>query len=127
MSDTFSLASAGRALDGAISRLVHDLVAPPTPNGEEWNAALAQYRAAREKTIDIVRDLTQAQSDFSSAPGVWSIGQNLEHLLLTEDLYRTQIGNLIDLARKGGKTNIDLNFQQINTSIAFIPRDVMPI
>ena len=72
-------------------------------------------------------DLTQAQADFSAAPKVWSIGQNVEHLLLTEDLYRTQIQNLIDLARRGGKTNIDLTFQHINTSIAFIPREVMPI
>jgi DinB superfamily len=127
MSDGFSLASAGRALDGAISRLVHDLVAPPPAPGEEWNTALAQYRSAREQTISIICDLTQAQADFSAAPNVWSIGQNVEHLLLTEKLYRTQIENLIDLARKGGKTNIDLTFQQIDTSIAFIPREVMPI
>jgi hypothetical protein len=127
MSDDFSLVSAGRALDGAISRFVHGLVTPSPPRADEWSAALAQYRAARDKTIDIIRDLTQVQSDFSSGQGVWSIGQNVEHLLLTEDLYRTQIQNLIDLARKGGKTNIDLTFQQINTSIAFIPREVMPM
>jgi hypothetical protein len=42
MNDGFSLASAGRALDGAISRLVHELVAPAPAPGEEWNTALAQ-------------------------------------------------------------------------------------
>jgi hypothetical protein len=127
MSDNFSLAAAGRALDGAISRLVHDLVAPPPPPGQEWSAALAQYRAAREETIAIIRDLSQAQADFSPAAGVWSIGQNVEHLLLTENLYRTYIQNLIDLARKGGKTDIELTFRHINTSVAFIPREVMPM
>lgn len=127
MNDDFSLSSAGRALDGALSRLVHGLVSHPAPPGEEWNAALAQYRAAREGTIAIIRDLTQAQADFTPAPKVWSIAQNVEHLLLTEDLYRTQIQILIDLARNGGKTNIELTFEHINTSLAFIPREVMPL
>lgn len=127
MSDTFSFNSAGRALDGAISRLVHGLTAPPAPPGEEWDAALAPYRAAREVTATIICDLTQAQTDFSPAANVWSIGQNVEHLLLTENLYRTQMRHMIDLARKGGETNIELTFQEINTSIAFIPREVMPI
>lgn len=127
MSDTFSIASAGRAIDGAISRLVHDLTAPPPPRGEERNRALAQYRAAREQTVALIRGLTQTQADFAPAANVWSIGQNVEHLLLTEQLYRTQMKEMIDLARKGGRTNIELTFEQINTSIAFIPREVMPM
>ena len=127
MSDGISLASAGRALDGAISRLVHDLIAPPAQPGQERGAAIAQYRAARERTVDIIRNLTQKQADFSPSPNVWSIGQNVEHLLLTEKFHRTQMRKLIDLAGKGSGTNIDLTFQQIDTSFAFIPRDVMPM
>jgi hypothetical protein len=126
MSEGFSLAAAGRAIDGAISRLVQDLVAPPPPPGQEWNVAIAAYRAAREQTIVIIGDLTQAQADFFPGLKVWSIGQNVQHLLLTEDLYRTQIQNMIEMAKTGGKTNIDLNFGHINTAIAFIPREVMP-
>ena len=127
MSEPFSIASAGRALDGAISRIVHDLVTPAPSTGEERAAAVAKYRVAREKTISIIRDLTQAQADFKPAPNVWSISQNVEHLLLTEDLYRTQIQNLITLARRGGGRGIELTFKDINTSVAFIPRDIMPI
>jgi hypothetical protein len=127
MNDGFSLTSAGRALDGAISRLVHDLTAPPPPPGEERNTALAQYRAARQITIALFAGLTQIQADFSPAENAWSVGQNVEHLLLTENLYRTQMRNLIDLARKGGETSIELTFKEINTSIAFIPREVMPM
>ncbi|HEX4278387.1 MAG TPA: DinB family protein [Bryobacteraceae bacterium] len=127
MSEGFSLASAGRALDGALSRLVNDLVAVPPPAGQEWSAALSKYRGAREGTMALIRDLTQEQCDFTPAPGVWSIGQNVEHLLLTERLYRTQFRNLIALAGKGGESNIALTFEHIDTSIAFIPRDVMPL
>jgi hypothetical protein len=127
MSDTFFLVSAGRALDGAVSRLVHGLTAPPPPPGEEWNAAIGHYRAARETTAAIICDLSQEQADFAPANKVWSIGQNVEHLLLTETLYRTQMRNMIDLAQKGGRTNIELTFDDIDTSIAFIPREVMPM
>jgi DinB superfamily len=127
MSDNFSIASAARALDGAISRMVHDLVAPAPPPGQEWTAAVGQFRTVRERTIELVRDLTQEQADFSPAANSWSAGQITDHLLLSEKLYRTQCQNLIELAKTGEKTNIELTFQQVNTSVAFIPREVIPL
>lgn len=127
MADTFSIAAAGRALDGAISRLVHGLTSAPPRPGEERTRALSRYRAAREGTLAIIRDLSQAQIDFAPRANVWSIGQNVQHLLLTEDLYRTQMRKMIEMARKGGAKNIDLTFQQINTTFAYIPREVMPV
>jgi len=127
MSESFSLASAGRAIDGAISRLVHDLVTPALPPTEERNAALGRYRAARDQTVAIIRDLTQTQADFRPAPDKWSVSQNVEHLLLTEDLYRDQIQQLIAMAKHGQGTNIELSFREINTAVAYIPRGVMPL
>jgi hypothetical protein len=126
MSQPFTLSAAGRAIDGAISRMVHDLVTPTGAPAEERAAAFRQYRVAREGTLSIVQHLSQAQSDFKPAPGKWSIAQNVEHLLMTEDLYRTQIQNLIALARSGDGANIDLTFRDINTSVAYIPREVIP-
>ncbi len=95
MSEPFTLASAGRAIEGAISRLVHDVVTPALPPTEERTAAIARYRAAREQTISIIRDLTQTQANFKPAPEAWSVSQVVEHLLLTEDLYRTQMQNAV--------------------------------
>jgi hypothetical protein len=126
MSEPFSLASAGRAIDGAISRMVHELVTPAAAPAQERTEALHQYRLARDGTLAIFGNLSQAQASFKPAPNVWSIGENVEHLLLTEDLYRTQIRDLIALARRGGGTNIDLTFKEINTSVAYIPREVIP-
>lgn len=126
MSDAFSIQSAGRALDGVISRLVHDLTAPPLPFDQQRIQALARFRAAREGTTEIIRDLTQEQADFSPASKSWSVGQNVQHLLLTEDLYRDKMRTMIEMARRGKEKNIDLTFQQINTSFAYIPREVMP-
>jgi hypothetical protein len=127
MSEPFTLASAGRAIDGVISRLVHDLVTPALPPAEERSAAIDRYRTAREQTISIISNLTQTQADFKPAPNVWSVSQVVEHLLLTEDLYRTQIQSMIAKAKRGDGTNIDLSFRDINTSVAYIPRDVMPM
>jgi hypothetical protein len=126
MSEPFTLASAGRAIDGAISRIVHGLVTPDAAPAEERAAGFQQYRLAREGTISIIRNLSQVQADFKPASDSWSVSQNVEHLLLTEDLYRTQIQNLIALAKRGGDTNIELTFKDINTAVAYIPRDFMP-
>lgn len=126
MSD-FRLTSAARTIDGVFSRFVNGLVAPPVAEGHEWSAALARYSAARDGTLALIANLTQEQSDFFPSPGVWSIGQIVEHLLLTERLYRTQFRNLIVQAGKGGETNIALTFEEIDTTLAFIPRDIMPL
>jgi hypothetical protein len=122
ISKTFREAEIG----GAISRLVYDLTSPPLPPGEERTRAVAKFRAAREGTLAIVQNLSQEQADFSPRAGVWSIGQNVEHLLLTEQLYRIQMQNMIELARQGGRHNIALTFEEIDNSIALIPRDVIP-
>ena len=94
MSEPFTFGSAGRAIDGAISRLVHDVVTPAAAPAEERAAGLEQYRVARAGTIAIIRDLSPTQAQFKPAMNVWSISQNVEHLLLTEELYRTQMQRL---------------------------------
>jgi hypothetical protein len=130
MGDSFSPSAVGMAIDGAISRLVRGLTSAPLAPGEERTRALAKFRAAREETLRIIQDLTQAQADSRPAVKVWSVGENVDHLLLTEKLYRTLMRKLIDLAMKtgpqGGKRNIDLTFNEIDNSLAFIPRDVIP-
>jgi hypothetical protein len=131
MSDNFSFATAAsaaaRALDGAVSRVVHDLVTPAPHRGEEWHRAVAQFRGVREQTISMVRPLSQKQVDFAPARDSWSIGQNLDHLLLSERLYRAQIERLIHMAKDGAGTNINLSLQQVNSSFAFIPREIMAL
>lgn len=122
---TRDLADVGRTLDGAISRLIYDLTARPLPPDEELARAIAKYRAAREGTIAIFQDLTQTQADFFPAPRVWSVGQIVQHLLLTEELYRPIMRKLIELAANGQKHNIELTFGEIDNSIAFIPRELM--
>jgi hypothetical protein len=121
------MSSIRQSLDGALARLVYDLTSPAGPPAEELARAIAGYRTAREGTLSILENLTQRETDFSPAAGAWSVGQNVEHLLLTDELYRGYLRTLIDLAQKGGEKHLTLTFTEIDTSIAYIPRDVIPM
>jgi hypothetical protein len=123
-------ASAGQALDGAVSRLVQEFTARPLAPREACDRGLTKLRAARAGTLALIQDLTQEESDFFPGPMLrsanpWSIGQNVQHLLLTESLYRSVMQNLIELGRKGAKKNLELTFGEIDNSIAFIPKPVI--
>src|SRR5260370_319738 len=123
-------ASAGQALDGAVSLLVQELTARPLAPREACERGLAKLRAARQGTLTLIQDLTQEESDFFPhtllrSTKSWSIGQIVQHLLLTEGLYRAQMQNLIELGRKGAKKNLELTFGEIDNSIAFVPRAVI--
>lgn len=123
-------ASAGQALDAAVSRLVQEFTARPLAPREACDRGLAKLRAARQGTLSLIDDLTQEESDFF--PGTllpsaksWSIGQIVQHLLLIEGIYRTLMQNLIELGRQGAKKNLELTFAEIDNSIAFIPKPVI--
>jgi hypothetical protein len=117
--------SLGQMFDGAISRLVHDLVTPAS--GDEMKTAIEQLRVTRDHTTALIADLSQKQADFSPGRNSWSVGQVLHHLLLTDDLYRVQIRKLIDMAREGKETNLEVSLRELNPSFAFIPREVIPL
>lgn len=126
-SNAFFNSSLGHMIDGAVSRLVQDLVAPPPLPGQELKTAIEQFRAVRERTIAITADLTQAQADFSPGQKVWSIAQIVDHLILSEQLYRGQFRKLLEMAKEGKQTSYDLPLSELNPSVAFIPQDLLPL
>jgi hypothetical protein len=89
--------------------------------------AFAEFAAARGRTVAIAAPLTQAQLDFSPRAGRWSAGQILDHLLRAEDLYRGEIGRLVDLARAGQRPYIRRTFSEINVSPLFVPDIFLPM
>lgn len=93
----------------------------------ELAAELDRFRRVRARTLEMVRDLSQEQSDFSPSGKEWSVGQNLNHLWLAEKLYRDQFRRLIDLQRAGRRPSIYLSLREVNTSFAFIPREIIPL
>ena len=74
----------------------------------------------------LVDDLTQQQADFRRSAESWSIAQVISHLLLSDMLYREQMQRLIKLVSEGKPAAVEMTLKEVNSSIAFIPRDVMP-
>lgn len=71
--------------------------------------SLRLFTRVRSGTIRLVDGLTDEQAGYMPGPDAWSVAQILDHLLLTEALYRTQIMRLLDLAREGKRSNIDVS------------------
>ena len=88
--------------------------------------AIDMLRRTRGATIELVNNLTQTQADHVVAPGKWSVGQVIDHLLLAERLYRDSIATLIELELSGKRPVISKSFADIDTSIAYLPKSVLP-
>lgn len=87
---------------------------------------LALLRATRDATLHLSSGISQAQSEFA-IPGKWSAGEVLHHLVLADDLYRRNFTRLIDLAESGQTPILRSNFAELNTSIAYIPKPLLPM
>jgi len=116
-----------KQIDGAISRIVHDLVTPPPLPEQELQLALRDFGDTRLRTLELACNITSAEASFQPAPKSWSIAEILDHLLLTEQSYRVQIQRLIDLARSGKGNSLDLSLKEMNASIGPIPRDLISL
>jgi hypothetical protein len=91
-----------------------------------YQADLALVGAARQRTLELVTGLTQVQIEFSPDPGRWSVGEVLDHLLLAEALNRRDIAELIALAKSGRRPYLKRTFADMNVSMAFIPKSMLP-
>ena len=91
-----------------------------------YQEPLEFLRLTRNGTLALVSGLTQAQADYDPGAGGWTVGQVLDHLLLAEKLYRDLISRLIDLEKSGRRPVIREGFREVNTSIAYIPKSVLP-
>jgi uncharacterized damage-inducible protein DinB len=115
------LTNAGRAMEGAISRMVQSMLAPP----RRLSAEVDRFPPVREKTLEILQQVTSAQALWSPRPGTWSIAQIADHLLRSDELYREQFQQLIEMARNGKVGTVPIRFEELDTSIAMVPREVI--
>src|ERR1022692_3500575 len=87
---------------------------------------LELLRLTRVGTRRLCAAVGQAQSEFTPGAAKWSIGEVLDHLLLSEHFYRRIFVHLIDLQKSDQRPVVSLGFGEVNTSIAYLPRTLLP-
>jgi uncharacterized damage-inducible protein DinB len=90
-----------------------------------YEQSLEMLRLARAETLRLCAGLTQQQSDFSPGVGKWSVGEVADHLLLAEKLYRELYAKLIQMQKSGQRPVIRIGFDEVNTTIGYIPKAMM--
>ncbi len=92
-----------------------------------YRQSLELLHVTRARTLRLCAGMTQAQSDYSPGVGKWSAGEVLDHLILAEKLYRDLYARLIQMQKAGQRPVIHVGFEEVNTSIAFIPKAMLPM
>jgi len=67
-------------------------------------AAIDEVGEARRETLAQVQDLDQAQAVHSPAPGRWSVGEGLDHLLRADQEFLRIVRGLVARKRRGAAT-----------------------
>jgi hypothetical protein len=81
----------------------------------------------RAATLRMVCELPQHDMDWSPAPRQWSVGEILDHLIKSGELYRNEMVALVDLARRGKDAYIRKTVQEIDFAPAFLPKQLLPL
>jgi hypothetical protein len=88
--------------------------------------ALNQLRAARIRTVEAIAGLSQVQMDYVAAPGKWSVGEVVDHVLLIEAFNRDNIVQVIGLQKAGKRPVVVNSIAQVNATFAYMPRFMLP-
>ncbi|MBI4479415.1 MAG: DinB family protein [Acidobacteria bacterium] len=91
-----------------------------------YQTDLELFHTVRIATLGLAAGLTDQQAAFPPGAGKWSIGEVLDHILLAEQLYRDRFTRLIELKKAGRKAELVSDFSEINTSVMFIPKPLLP-
>ncbi len=66
----------------------------PDETSPRWCLRLiSEFSAADERATALAKTLTPSQLNWTARPGVWSIGQCLEHLCITNEVYLSAMSN----------------------------------
>src|SRR5215510_8799075 len=82
---------------------------------------LDQWRMVRAQTLTMIQGLSQEQLDYVPQPGEWSVGEQVDHLILSEQFLRGEIAILIERAKAGQSPYLYRSFAEFNARPAFIP------
>jgi len=79
-------------------------------------------QAVRLRTLSLIAPLDQKQLDYAPAPGKWSIGEIVDHILLAQQFEGGLIEELILLSRSGKRPFVRRTLLDFELRPAFVPR-----
>ena len=86
---------------------------------------LDKLRIVRARTFAMIQSLSQEQLDYVPGPEAWSVGEQVDHLILAEQVLRRDIAILIERAKAGQTPYLYRSFAEFNARPAFIPQGVL--
>ncbi|HZD39488.1 MAG TPA: DinB family protein [Terriglobales bacterium] len=87
---------------------------------------LERFRAIRGQTLSMVQGLSQAQLDFAPAPSTWSVGEVVDHLILSVEIIRRDVAELIEITKAGKSPLLYRSAAEFNITAFFIPKCMLP-
>lgn len=90
------------------------------------DAALERFATTRAGTLELLAGSSREALDRPPARGCWSAGEVFDHLLLAERINRDELAELCRLARSGEPARIRRGFNEMDVSIAYIPKAALP-
>jgi DinB superfamily len=87
---------------------------------------LERFRSIRVRTLALVQGLAQEQMDYSPTPGTWSIGEVVDHLILSVDIIREDVAELIEITKTGKQPLLYRSAADFNITTFFIPKCALP-
>jgi uncharacterized damage-inducible protein DinB len=87
---------------------------------------LAALQKVRAQTLGLIAGLSQEDLDWSPAPGKWSIGEVLDHLLKAEEFFGRDLERLVKGSQTGQPTHIRHSFRDLDIGLPLVPRSLMP-
>lgn len=86
---------------------------------------LRLLESTREATLRQTAHLTPEQAHQRPSPESWSVAEVLEHLLISETLYRETIARLIGMYRAGERPWISQGLADVDTVPPFVPKELL--
>ena len=88
----------------------------------------ARFRDTRRATLDLTRDLSQEQMDFSVRSGAWSVGEVLDHLARVDGLFREEYDELLRRWRKKrGPVSLYRSLSDVGLELPLVPNALRPL
>lgn len=88
---------------------------------------LQGLRDTRRRTLERVASLSQKELDAAPEPRAWSVGEILDHLLNTDDVYQADLEELFRRLDEGRDPEVDRSLSEFDIGFRWIPRPLTPL